>query len=495
MCTITAVGQEAFHKRPGYTFYEGVGALSGGVPVDYYLDIKVDAYKITGRIHMTWGWVHIQNSVINGDHFTLYLDDAIPIRIEGRKIHRELALTIYDPRSAPFTITVHPVASLPAPLFALPLPAIKDLSEKRIITSHPPMGWNSWNHFAERIDDRTVRQIADAIVETGMRDAGYKYLIVDEGWAGLRDASGHLRGNAKFPDMKRLARYIHSRGLLFGIYSSPGPQTCGAYPGSYGHEDDDARTFAAWNVDYLKYDWCSAGEVYPESAMRAVYQKMGAALQRTGHSIVFAICQYGQQQVWRWGGQAGGGLWRVSPDIQDNWQSMRRNALADEIILHNNPTLHWNDPDLLEIGNGGMSDTEGQTQMILWALLGAPLIAGNDPRKMRAETAAIFLNPEVIALDQDLSQQNAIEVSTGVDVEIWRRLLADGSTAIGVVNVSGQEREFSIPWSKLGLHATPSRLRNLWMRVDMPVLQEGLSVKLDSHQTFLGLLQSSSDRP
>jgi alpha-galactosidase len=484
-----AATHEPFQITEGHSIYEGTATLSGNVPVEYYLDIVVHAHYITGRVHMTWGWDRIRTSSLNGDRFTLHLDDAIPIYIEGQSLKDALALTIYDPRSAPFTVTVHPVGSLPPPSLPLPLPALADLSVNRTFTARPPMGWNSWNHFSERIDDATVRQIADAMVRTGMRDAGYKYLIVDEGWAGLRDTSGHLRGNAKFPDMKRLAEYIHSRGLLFGLYSSPGPLPCGAYPGSYGHEEADAETFATWGIDYLKYDWCSAGEVYPAAAMRAVYQKMGAALQHTGHPIVFAICQYGEQEVWRWGAQAGGGLWRVSADIQDNWRSVRGNALADKAILNENPTLRWTDPDLLEVGNGGMSDLEYQTHMSLWALLGAPLIASNDPRRMTPETAAILLNPEVVALDQDQSQQRPEVLTRDADLEIWKRYLHDGSLAVGIVNLSGERKSFFIPWRDFGVRGAPSRLRDLWKQVDLPERGGGVSGRLEPHQTLLVVLQ------
>ena len=169
----------------------------------------------------------------------------------------------------------------------------------------PPMGWNSWNLFAERVDDKIVREMADAMVSSGMRDAGYIYLNIDDTWEGDRDANGVIHSNNKFPDMKALADYVHSKGLKFGIYSGPGPYTCAGYEGSYAHEAQDAKTYAAWGVDYLKYDWCSASNLYPDSAMRAVYQKMAEALRATNRPIVYSLCQYGRANVWEWGAEVG----------------------------------------------------------------------------------------------------------------------------------------------------------------------------------------------
>jgi alpha-galactosidase len=179
----------------------------------------------------------------------------------------------------------------------------------------PPMGWNSWNHFRGTIDDATVRQMADALAATGLREAGYVYVNIDDTWELGRDASGHITTNRKFPDMKALADAVHGKGLKLGIYSSPGPFTCAGYEGSYGHEADDARTYAAWGIDYLKYDWCGAARLYRDSEMQAVYQKMGDALRATGRPIVFSLCQYGRQDVWKWGASVGGNLWRTTGDI------------------------------------------------------------------------------------------------------------------------------------------------------------------------------------
>ena len=468
-----------------HSLWQGTGTMSGGVPVEYYLDLQKDAQSIRGRVHMTWGWSEIGKSVVTGDSFTLYLRDAIPIHIDCKPLGEELSIIISDPRTSPFSFRAHPVRRFPEPATPKPLPAIADISAGRVALATPPMGWNSWNHFAERIDDATVRSIADALVETGMRDVGYRYVIVDEGWAATRGPDGRLRGNTKFSDMKALADYIHSRGLLFGIYSSPGSLTCGAYPASLGHEDEDAKTFAFWGVDYLKYDWCSAGEIYPPAAMRAVYQKMGAALQRTGRPIAFAICQYGQEDVTQWGAKAGGSLWRISSDIQDTWDSVRNNSLADEEIPHKEQESVWNDPDMLEVGNGGMTDSEYRSHMSLWALLGAPLVVGNDPRHLEEGTKQILLNREVIAVDQDPAQVRGKVLSRVHDIEIWTKPLSDGSTVVGIVNVAARRKRVELAWKDVGFMKAPRHLRDLWAGKNLSPHSAGLAAALASHQTLL----------
>ncbi len=231
------------------------------------------------------------------------------------------------------------------------------------------MGWNSWNKFRTQISDALVREIADAMVSSGMRDAGYLYVNIDDGWQGRRDEKGLIRANERFPDMKALGVYVHSKGLKPGIYSSPGPRTCTQYEGSYGHEEQDAATYAGWGVAYLKYDWCSARAVHQTAEeQRAAYQKMAVALARAGRPIVFAICQYGQNGVGEWGPRTGGNLWRTTGDIRDTWASMEQIGFGQDVWTKFAGVGHWNDPDMLEVGNGGMTDTEYRTHMSLWAL-------------------------------------------------------------------------------------------------------------------------------
>jgi alpha-galactosidase len=254
----------------------------------------------------------------------------------------------------------------------------------------PPMGWNSWNHFAAKIDDATVRAQADAMVASGMRDAGYRYINIDDTWEGKRDAQGVIHTNDKFPDMKALADYVHSKGLKLGIYSSPGAKTCAGFEGSEGHEAQDAKTYADWGIDYLKYDLCSLGDRMKATGSLdkaqeielAAYKKMDAAIKATGRPMVYSLCQYGVAQVWRWGGSVGGNLWRTTGDINDHFSRMVQIGLGQAGLSKYAKPGEWNDPDMLEVGNGGMNPIEYRTHMSLWALLAAPLLAGNDLTKM-----------------------------------------------------------------------------------------------------------------
>lgn len=348
----------------------------------------------------------------------------------------------------------------------------------------PPMGWNSWNLFAGRIDDQTVRTIADAIVSSGMRDAGYMYVNIDDTWEGVRDARGNLQPNHKFPDMKALADYVHSKGLKLGIYSSPGPRTCAGYPGTYGYEERDAKTFAAWGVDYLKYDWCSAGTIYKNDQLQAVYQKMGDALHASGRPIVFSLCEYGLGDVQKWGAQVGGNLWRTTGDIQDEWSSVISNIEAQTATAPYAGPSHWNDPDMLEIGNGHMTDDEYRTHMSLWALTAAPLLAGNDVRNMPPVTASILLNREVIAIDQDPLGRQASPVKQG-NLERWDKPLADGSIAVGIVNMGSSPARAVIAATDLGLTGKIARARDLWVHKDVEFKNGQYSATVPSHSILL----------
>ncbi|HEY9125615.1 MAG TPA: glycoside hydrolase family 27 protein, partial [Acidobacteriaceae bacterium] len=277
----------------------------------------------------------------------------------------------------------------------------------------PPMGWNSWNHFANRVTDADVRSAADALVATGMRDAGYVYVNVDDTWQGKRDAQGVLHANERFPDMKALGDYIHSKGLKFGIYSSPGPKTCGGYEGSLDHEEQDAKMYAAWGVDFLKYDLCSYQDLMLKAAaehpdqpnikremMIAAYRKMGAALKATGRPIVYSLCQYGMDDPWKWGQEVGASMWRTTDDIDDSYGRMIAIGFSQAGLSKYGGPGHWNDPDMLEIGNGKMTEDEYRTHMTLWVILAAPLLAGNDLSKMSDSDKALLMNKEAIAIDQ-----------------------------------------------------------------------------------------------
>jgi len=368
------------------------------------------------------------------------------------------------------------------------LPDLRDLPDNGLVRT-PPMGWNSWNKFHDRFDDATVRGMADAMVSSGMAKAGYTYIIVDEGWSSGRDANGKITGNARFPDMKALADYVHSKGLKIGIYSSPGPQVCGGYQGSYGHEEEDAQTFADWGYDYLKYDWCSAGGIYQSTwaDLEGAYQKMGEALEKTRRPIVYSLCEYGAGDVWKWGAKAGGNLWRTTGDIADNWASMSRIGFAQPDIASNAQAGHWNDPDMLEVGNGGMTADEYRTHFSLWAMLRAPLIAGNDLRTMTEETKSILTNPDIIAIDQDLEAKPVQLLSREGTSEVLVRPLTGNAVAIGLFNRGDKPAEISFQWDSihlfdnLGFGMRPPTVRDLWKHQEIPATGDTFTATVPPH--------------
>ncbi len=345
----------------------------------------------------------------------------------------------------------------------------------------PPMGWNSWNKFEKQVNAQIVKEIADAMASSGMKDAGYVYVNIDDTWEGKRDEQGVLQPNEKFPDMKGLADYVHSKGLKIGIYSSPGPKTCAGFEGSYQHEELDARTWAAWGIDYLKYDWCSAKEVYKEADMPAVYKKMGDALKATGRPIVYSLCQYGRLKVWDWGAASGGNLWRTTGDIEDTWKSMSTIGFDKQVGLeqHAGPG-HWNDPDMLEIGNGHMDDVEYRTHMSLWAMLAAPLLAGNDLRSMADETKQILLNKEVIAVDQDKLGRQGYRVSKDGRTELWAKPLEGGDLAVALFNRGDRAELMIAKWSDLNLSGS-HRVRDLWAHTDRGKIKDLFEAEVFPH--------------
>jgi alpha-galactosidase len=349
----------------------------------------------------------------------------------------------------------------------------------------PPMGWNSWNHFGVSISDREVREIAEALVSTGMRDRGYNYVIIDDGWQGVRDSSGILHSNSRFPDMKALGEFLHSRRLEFGIYSSPGPKTCAGFEGSWSHEQQDARTFAAWGVDYLKYDWCTAGLTWDIRDMGEAYKKMAAALRSTGREIVFSVCQYGLFEPWKWASQAGGSLWRTTGDIGDAWASINSIGFNQDGLEAFAEPGRWNDPDMLEIGNGGMTTEEYRTHMTLWAMLAAPLIAGCDPRKIAPESLALLTNPEVIAIDQDPLGKQGRRVDKQRDGEVWVKPLANGEFALALFNRGDTPLAVNAIWKvHLGFAGSP-QVRDLWNHKDEGPVHGGFAKRLEPHSCAL----------
>jgi alpha-galactosidase len=362
------------------------------------------------------------------------------------------------------------------------------------IAATPPMGWNSWNHFADKVDDATVRAAADAMVSSGMRDAGYIYVNIDDTWEGERDSQGVIHPNKKFPDRKALADYVHSKELKLGIYSSPGPKTCAGYEGSFGHEEQDARTYAQWGIDYLKYDMCSYTKTLREQAgsdpqkaqeiQEQVYRKMHDALQKTGRPIVLSLCQYGWAAVWRWGASVGGNLWRTTGDIEDNWLSMSSIGFGQNGLEQFAGPGHWNDPDMLEIGNGGMKFEEYKTHMSLWSMLAAPLMAGNDLAHMTDETRSILTNREVIAIDQDAKGVQGHRIWQQGPLEVWAKPLADGSVAVAMFNRGGAWLTAEVNFADAGLHGDVS-LRDLWKHEDVGTAHGTYSAQIPNHSVIL----------
>jgi alpha-galactosidase len=351
----------------------------------------------------------------------------------------------------------------------------------------PPMGWNSWNKFGCNVSEKLIKEMADAMVTSGMRDAGYVYLVIDDCWQIDRDAQGNILPDAqRFPSgMKSLADYVHAKGLKFGIYSDAGTLTCQKRPGSRGYEFQDARQYAAWGVDYLKYDWCSTST----QNAQASYSIMRDALLKAGRPIVFSICEWGTAKPWLWAKDVGN-LWRTTGDIQDCWDCKRDWGgmgvvhildLQDGLESYAGPG-HWNDPDMLEVGNGGMTTTEYRAHFSLWCLLSAPLMAGNDLRSMPAEIKEILTNREVIALDQDPLGLQGRRVKREGDREVWAKQLADGGRAVVLFNRGPKTAELSVSWSDIGY---PSHLsadvRDLWAGKDLGKLSGRFSAEVPSH--------------
>ena len=340
-------------------------------------------------------------------------------------------------------------------------------AEKAVLAPTPPMGFNTWNKFGCDVSEGLIREIADAIVSTGMREAGYKYVVIDDCWQVARAEDGRIVADPeRFPSgIKALAEYVHDKGLFFGLYTDVGPKTCAGRPGSFGFEDLDMATYAEWGVDYIKVDWCHADDLDPG----VQYAKFRDAIRRTQRPIVLSICEWGRNDPWKWA-QEVGQLWRVTADIQDTWESIVWIVMANSRHFAAAGPGHWNDPDMLEVGNGGMTFDESKAHFSLWAMMAAPLMAGNDIRRMSAETKDILLNREVIAVDQDpLGVQGRIVIDRGYGGQVWMKPLSDGSVAVCFLNLSAKELELYVRWSQIGLPPGPAEVRDLWAHRDLGV--------------------------
>ncbi len=387
----------------------------------------------------------------------------------------------------------------------------------------PPMGWNSWNCWAEAVDDAKVRAAADAMASSGLIDHGWTYINIDDCWmvkpdskepltAGVpRDQDGMIRSNGKFPDMHALSTYVHGKGLKLGIYSSPGPLTCAGYTASYQHEEHDAKRFAEWGIDYLKYDWCSYDHIAPSRdlpELKKPYKVMRAALDKVPRDIVFSLCQYGMGDVWKWGAEVGGNCWRTTGDITDTWPSMSKIGFGQAgHEIYAGPG-HWNDPDMLVVGDVGwgpslhpthLTPDEQYTHISLWSLLAAPLLIGCDLSHLDAFTKGLLTNDEVIAVNQDELGRQAARVSDRDGIQIWVKDLADGSKAVGIFNVGQTSRKTPadyFDWNpvlsarvhvsagEIGMHGTFS-VRDLWRQKDLGNFSDTFDVDVPAHGVVL----------
>ncbi len=359
----------------------------------------------------------------------------------------------------------------------------------------PPMGWNSWNTFGTNIDEKLIKGMAEVMIESGMQEAGYKYIVLDDAWmAKERDAQGNLVGDAKrFPSgMKALGDYLHEKGFKFGIYNCAGNKTCAGYPGGRGHEYQDARTYASWGVDYLKYDWCNTGKANAEET----YKTMRDALHAAGRPIVFSLCEWGNHKPWEWAKDIGH-LWRTTGDITDCYDCHHVYSMGWKVILESQVGLekyagpdHWNDPDMLEVGNPGLSLTESRAHFSLWCMLAAPLMAGNDVRIMSDEVRDILTNKEVIAIDQDPLGKQGYQFMKQPGKEIWVKELSDGNWAVCFLNSGDNTMQIRVNWQHLWFLKGSFEIRDLWQKKDIGKTNKEFIADIQPHDVIMFKLSS-----
>ena len=353
----------------------------------------------------------------------------------------------------------------------------------------PPMGWNSWNRFGCNVSEDLIRGIADGMVASGMRDAGYQYVTIDDCWQVARNVQGTIVADStRFPHgMKALADYIHAKGLKFGIYTDAGRKTCEGRPGSYGYESIDAKTYASWGVDYVKIDWCNSEGLDAKTQ----YTKIRDALANSGRKIVFSICEWGSNQPWEWAPDVGN-LWRTTGDIADRWTSVLTLVDLSSQYWHVARPGAWNDPDMLEVGNGGMTRNEYRAHFSLWAMMAAPLIAGNDVRAMMDSTRAaadvrdILLNKDVIAVDQDsLGVQGKIVQASPSELQVWVKPLQDGSRAVLLFNRASVPSTITASFGRIGIPTKTARVRDLWAHTEQASVENAFAATVPSHGVVL----------
>jgi len=373
-----------------------------------------------------------------------------------------------------------------ATLLAIPAAALDNGLGKT-----PPMGWNSWNKFGCNVSEKLIRETADAMVTSGMKDAGYRYVVIDDCWQVKRDGNGVIVADPeRFPSgIKSLADYVHSKGLLFGIYSDAGAKTCAGRPGSRGHEYQDAITYAAWGVDYLKYDWCNAER---QDSLES-YSLMSKALKDAGRPILFSLCEWGSTKPWLWAKDVGN-IWRSTGDIVPKWDGKEKWGgngvvqildLLDGLEPYAGPG-HFNDPDMLEVGNGNLTPDENRAHFAMWAMLAAPLIAGNDLRSMDPATKAILTDKEVLAIDQDPLGKQASRVVKDGKKEVWARVLVGGNRAVALLNRDATPQSITVKWEDLGYPAHLSaQLRDVSQHKDLGSKTGSFTATVPSHAVVL----------
>ena len=384
-------------------------------------------------------------------------------------------------------------------LFCLATSAFAQKWEGLALT--PPMGWNSWNTFADKISEKVVRETADTMEANGMRDAGYVYIVIDDTWSKKeRDENGNLVPDpVKFPSgLKALGDYLHSKGFKFGIYSCAGMKTCGGYPGSWGHEFQDARSFASWGVDYLKYDWCDHGT----ADARDAYKRMSEALRAAGRPVVFSLCEWGQNKPWEWAADVGH-LWRTTGDIYDSYDGRKGWASGWKLLLNAQYDLvanngpdgiakyagpgHWNDPDMLEVGNEGLSLAESRAHFSFWCMLAAPLMAGNDVRHMSPEIQEILTNKDIIAIDQDVAGKEGFRALSepATQTEIWVKELSNNEWAVAMLNTGTAAADLTVHWDKLWTIHGKFNVRDVWAKKAIGDDAKPYTARVESHDVVV----------
>ncbi len=393
-----------------------------------------------------------------------------------------------------------------------------DTPRNQALALTPPMGWNSWNPFGKNVSEAVIRETADAIVNSGLKDVGFSYIVIDDFWHGGRDSKGMLFPDPKrFPSgMKTVADFVHSKGLKFGIYSDAGTKTCGGMPGRFGYEENDARLFAEWGVDFLKYDYCYSPDYVSANNdfMMAIarYMRMGDALKATGRPIVFSICEWGPRSPWLWGRMVGGHMWRTSYDVADFWDKPRNETSPIGILTSLDAASDlarfagpggWNDPDMLVVGlgntgyikGGGCNDIEYRTQMSMWCMLAAPLMMGCDVRNMNKATKAILLTKDIIEIDQDTLGRQGFRVMRHDGVEAWKKPLTGNRVAIAILNRNSTDRSVTVSWEELELDPQMSfSVHDVWKHASLGRSSGPIPVALKPHETQVFVLTPSAGK-